>query len=592
MKKFHPYIITALFFLGGLTLATAQKKDENIGTEVVNVVKPYTPTISDAFKVKETPTLDDEETAKKENIKYDIFSFPVASTFTPSKGRAAGVDKTAQERLFKNYFTSGFGNYMTALAELYVTEEVGESDYVAGMVKHLSSNGGIKDVRTDDKFLTSSIDLTYGSKQREYAWTADAGFEYKRNFWYGLPDDYGLVVLTEDQQHFVENRLDEWQTYYNGYVGGRLTFNESMFTGVELKYNRFWDANDSSENRLLLKPSVQFDIDENPVKIEFIADYNGGQLGNEFLSTSAMKYAFANFGVHPSFSMTSDDWAFDIGASVFYSADMEHSDNRLLFYPNATASLKVVGDLMVFYLGADGSLQQNTFRDLTTVNPFMSPSLMGTNFSTHEGLKPTDRQLDGFAGLKGKLSNYISYNIRGSLTAERNKALFRHNSYDETILDQEAYAYGNSFGIVYDNVRTLTFFGELKADFNKNISFGINGAFHKYTTKYEQEAWNMPEIEFGANLDVNITPKWYAGANLFFVGERKDFEEKLNALPGRTVTLNSYFDANMHVGYKFSERLSLWIRGNNLANQAYEKWLGYPVQSIQGMIGASYKFDF
>ena len=47
----------------------AQKKQENIGTEVVNVVKPYTPTISDAFKVKETPSLDDEETSKKEIIK-------------------------------------------------------------------------------------------------------------------------------------------------------------------------------------------------------------------------------------------------------------------------------------------------------------------------------------------------------------------------------------------------------------------------------------------------------------------------------------------------------------------------------------------
>ncbi|MFN8325804.1 MAG: hypothetical protein U0T80_08635 [Flavobacteriaceae bacterium] len=31
---------------------SAQKKDDNIGTEVVNVVKPYSPTISDAFKVK------------------------------------------------------------------------------------------------------------------------------------------------------------------------------------------------------------------------------------------------------------------------------------------------------------------------------------------------------------------------------------------------------------------------------------------------------------------------------------------------------------------------------------------------------------
>ena len=46
----------------------AQKKDENIGTEVVNVVKLYTPTISDAFKVKEVPSLDDNETNKKETI--------------------------------------------------------------------------------------------------------------------------------------------------------------------------------------------------------------------------------------------------------------------------------------------------------------------------------------------------------------------------------------------------------------------------------------------------------------------------------------------------------------------------------------------
>ena len=44
----------------------SQKKDENIGTEVVNVVKPYTPTISDAFKVKETPALEDEDNTKKE----------------------------------------------------------------------------------------------------------------------------------------------------------------------------------------------------------------------------------------------------------------------------------------------------------------------------------------------------------------------------------------------------------------------------------------------------------------------------------------------------------------------------------------------
>ena len=47
-NKFQYILLTALFTTIQIS---AQKKDENIGTEVVNVVKPYTPTISDAFKV-------------------------------------------------------------------------------------------------------------------------------------------------------------------------------------------------------------------------------------------------------------------------------------------------------------------------------------------------------------------------------------------------------------------------------------------------------------------------------------------------------------------------------------------------------------
>ena len=133
-------LIVALFIT---QISFSQKKDENIGTEVVNVVKPYTPTISDAFKVKETPTLDDEDTSKKETIQYNIFSFPVASTFTPSKGRAASVDKSAEEKIFSNYLTLGAGNYGTANAELFVTENISNTDYFGGMLRHLEQ-GNVK----------------------------------------------------------------------------------------------------------------------------------------------------------------------------------------------------------------------------------------------------------------------------------------------------------------------------------------------------------------------------------------------------------------------------------------------------------------
>jgi outer membrane receptor protein involved in Fe transport len=109
------------------------------------------------------------------------------------------------------------------------------------------------------------------------------------------------------------------------------------------------------------------------------------------------------------------------------------------------------------------------------------------------------------------------------------------------------------------------------------------------------EAWNLPGIKVGANLDVNITPKWYAGTNLFFVGERKDQFIRSSLLidyPIQDVTLDSYFDLNAHVGFKYSERLTFFLKGNNLANQDYQRWLNYPVQGLQVLGGASYKFDF
>ena len=164
-----------LFLLCQLTFS--QKKDENIGTEVVNVVKPYTPTISDAFKIKETPTLDDAETAKKENIQYNIFSFPVASTFTPTKGKAAGVDKLPAEQIFKNYATLGFGNFATVNAELFVTENLSDTEYIGAAFRHLSSQGGIKNLELPDKFYNTSLDISYGNNLKEMSWNLDAGYQ-------------------------------------------------------------------------------------------------------------------------------------------------------------------------------------------------------------------------------------------------------------------------------------------------------------------------------------------------------------------------------------------------------------------------------
>ena len=553
----------------------AQKK-EQIGTETVNVVKPYTPKISDAFKVKEIPELNEEANAKKETIKYTIFSFPVASTFTPSKGKAEGVEKEKPTQLFKNYATFGVGNYGTFIGELFVNHDLNNTDYVGGMFRHHSSEGGIKNVALENRFFDTSLDLMYGSNQKDVSYNVDLGYQNQIYNWYGLPANFDSTLI---------NGINPQQTYGTISLGGNVTLNESILNKASLKYNHFSDASGSSENRFYAKPTVEFDVMDSAVKTNIIVDYVGGSFKNNYLNTNTtrVKYGFTNFGIVPSFVMQQDDWTLNIGAGLFYSLDNVNSNNKFLVYPKINASYKVVGDLMIFYAGAEGNLEQNSYMNFVNDNPFLSPTL---------NIAPTDKQYDIFAGLKGKLANNVSYNLRASYVNERNKALFRSNDYNENPGNND-YAYGNSFQVVNDDMKTVSLYGELKGDFSKAVSFGIYGTFSSYTNDFQQEAWNLPTIKINSNLDFNITKKWFAGANVFYVGERKDFQINTDfAANAAPVTLKSYFDVNANVGYKYSDRLTAFARANNITNNAYQKWLNYPVQGFQLVLGANYKFDF
>lgn len=573
-----------LVLLLAFQLSFSQKKGENISTETVNVVKPYSPTISDAFKVKENPSLDDKGNEAKETIKYSILSVPVASTFTPSKGKAEGVEKSKRERLFNNYATLGVGNYGTLNAELFVTQDLGNNDYVAGMFRHHSSQGGIKEVELNDEFYDTALNVGYGVNNRDMSWNVDLGYQNQVYNYYGLPVEFGATLLPGERSDLVRS-ISSSHSYNTISLGGNIEFNEGIFSKISTNFKHFSDSFSSSENRFYLKPTFKVEVMDQSINTNVIIDHISGSFENNYLKTNteAVKYGFTNFGIEPSFVIHENDWTLELGAGLFYSLDSENSNNKFFVYPKVNASYKLVGDLMIFYTGANGSLNQNSYADFVTENPFLSPTL---------DMKPTSNQYTVFAGLRGKLANNVSYNVTGSYLNETNKALFKSNNYTEDILN-ENYAFGNSFGVVYDDMRTFRFYGELKADFSENVTFGINGTFNSYTNDGQLEAWNLPSMKLSSNLDVNITKQWYAGLNIFYIGERKDMQQNTDLAANPTIiSLKSYFDANAHLGYKYNERLTCFLKLNNIANQNYEKWLNYPVQGFQVLVGANYKFDF
>ena len=196
--KYQIHITFLLTLTAVFALSSQERTKDTIDTDVVNVVKPYTPTISDAFKIKETPNLNDSTIQKKKEIKYNIFSIPVASTFTPAKGKAATVTKEKPPVLFDNYASLGVGTYTTILGEVYLNHALSRNETVGGYLSHHSSGGGIDGVVLDDNFSKSKINANYSSKMRDYNWKVNGGFEFQKFNWYGLPEEFEMVESEED----------------------------------------------------------------------------------------------------------------------------------------------------------------------------------------------------------------------------------------------------------------------------------------------------------------------------------------------------------------------------------------------------------
>ena len=580
-KSFFTVTCTFLSLIGGIRA----QESEDIGTETVTVVKPYAPTVSDAFKLKSVPQLNDSIALNKKAVSYTINSVPVASTFSPAKAKAARVEKVPPPTLYNSYASVGLGNFNNAMVDFYTSREIGREEHLFDVgLSHHSSRGDIDSTPLDADFYNTDLDVSLSKKDREMDWGVSLGLNHSLYNWYGLESG----AFTDTQVAAI----DPGQNYFNAQLEGRLELKESFFKQGKLKLQRFWDGLDSGENRAVLTTAFEVPLTTETIQVKTNIDYLGGSFGNaslnETTNTTGIDYGQLILGVNPGFVVLRDELTLNLGANFVYGTDLEWSNGSFFIYPAVTASYRLKGDEVIAYGGIEGDLRQNSYHSLFQTNNFISPTLE---------LQPTDQQYEGYLGLKGQLGTNVGYNIKGSYTAENRKPLFLLKP-KNLFRGDEGYAYGNSFQVFYDDLKTLGIFGEINVNLNRNFTLGLNAEYYNYSTETDNPAWNLPEIKGSLFLDYQINAQWYAGANLFYIGERQDLQSQAvpntpaNLFPSTIVTIDGFFDANAHLGYRFNEQLSVFARLSNIANNNYERWFNFRVQGFQALAGVAYKFDF
>ena len=582
----HFCLVIVCTLLSTVALAQEEEETDPINSGTITVVRPYSPTISDAFKVKEVPALGEDIEAQRVPVQYSIFSVPVASTFTPAKGQAAKVEKAKPIKLYDNYARLGVGNYFTILAEFYSDFELSREENLGVSLNHLSSQGGIDDVNVDDDYYTTALNLNYRNVSRDASWRLDLDLGQRAYNFYGI---------YEPETVQVDDDLDVQQNYLEAGLGGELSFKDAILDKMTARLDYWQDDFDSTELRLQFAPQVNLTLFELDTKLGIGLDYLNGEI-SEGVATN---YQYLAASLPLQVSLHGDNYEVSIGARPLYLQDLENEEGKFYVYPDITASYALAGDYATAFASIGGGLDWNDKKTMTQWVPQLDPSTY---------VFPTDRVVDAVLGLRGQLSDALGYRLQAGYKIENDKPIIARNFRELPLAFDDArdpLSYGNIYTPLYTDTNTLEVTGALNVTAGRSFELELSGSLLSYDVAEDGpaagQAGHLPS--FTAQLDgrYKINDKLTVKTQVFFVGEREGLDfvtlQTFNgglqpAMDDFNVDLDSYVDLNLSADYRINDRWGAFVRGNNLLGENYERFAGTPVQGLQVLGGVSYRFDW
>lgn len=558
MKKIIFFIFFLLFF------AQMKAQDDKLGTKVIDIVKPYSASITDAKKSLAEAPKKDTISVQKKKINYTIYSAPVASTFVPDKGKASLVSLKAQEKGYDSYILGGAGNYTSFLADAYLIYPNTEKSFFELDLNHHSSHKGIKSVIYNNIFAKTSASVGYGLNGSRYQFGVSANIYHNFINWYGVRNK-NQVTSENFKQNYLAFGAKSFVKVYN-----------SFFKEADFSFENLSDDFNSSENLLSLKPSLSFLISEHWADVNFDVNFLKGSFKNDFNNIQKVDYHNLLFGINPSYALDFEEFTAKIGGGVY--GILQNEKTEFKFFPNVEFSYYMLGGNFIPYAGVIGDLKQNSFFQQIKNNPFLSPT---------QNLKPSFTQFNAFLGLKGELNSTFDYNFGINFAKIDDFLMYKANP--EIIFPQKPYQYTNSFVIVYDKVNVFGINANLNANFLEKLTSKINISYNNYSPEKEKHAWNLPSFKAELSADYNILKNWFVGTDIFFSGERKDFLE--TPLQSEMVSLPSFVDINLRTDYTFFKHWTAFVSAHNLLNKNYEKLTNYPIQGFQILVGVKYQFN-
>ena len=544
-------IFASLFWRGAGSEVNAQTETIIAEGNASTIILDHVEKINDPAKTKDT-------TLPVPAFNYNLQPKRFSTTVMLDTIRPAKIGSEPLPKLYRTYARLGVGNYSAFMGEFYVGSLRSKSNEWGAHVKHFSAGSGPKDNAGNfSGFSQQNIDV-YGKHffKREIL---SGDFNYDRDvvYNYGSAADSNSFNKASSRQNF---------NYYaaNADLLSHFSDSASINHHVNMRYYHLNDRYKTNEDNILLGVNAGRFIRTERIDADLGIDYNHNSGEHDTVNNTIVKF-------QPMFSSNGKKFNAAIGINLSVDAGNQTS---AYFYPQASFSYDIINHIIVPYIKLGGYLERNSFRSLTSINPFL---LSASSFS----MLNTQHKYELTAGLRGSLSAEIIYDVHFSRVQLVNAPFFLNTTWQEDL-------FRNKFSVVYDNADVTNVHGQIGWQHFEKIHVVATGDWYQYKMTNELHPWHTPTLRMSLLGEYNLQDKIIAHAEVYYLNGQ--YAKIQDGDSFSIVNMKGLVDVNIGFEYRYTKFLSAFLNFNNLAGQRYERWYAYPTQKFNLMGGLTYTF--
>ena len=573
--------LVLFLFLLSISISYTQKKENSIDTESIVIVKSFTPSLSDAFKIKSNPFISDSISNSKFELVYNLKKIPVISTFEPNKATPLKLKQKILYNPFNTFFSGAFGNKnqlffnISSLVEIDRSQRFGLNFYKDGFGNDIDNTI----LRSNQNY--NEIGFNHNLRNNQYNVNTQFKFSKSLNNYFGLNENVW-------DQSFL-NSIDPQIRRNNFKVRSDWNWYDYFFNDFVLQANLSTDNFGSIEKQIGLSTNFGSELARSNIKGKIKIQGLNTRFVSSYFEKIQEEYSQSLGSLSVFWQNTNKDLRIKIGAGVTYFLGIDQISNNLIYYPEIEIFYQKEENKIISYLNALGGAKLNSYSSLTDVNPYIAPTAL---------LVPTFNKYNIQLGIRSRLASVLNFDFGLIFDEVENYNFYQRLPFDNEN-ELESYRLSNAFESKYLDLSFYGFNASIIINMIKDNFIRFEASYRFFDTQQEEILWNIPSLQ--ANWESQI--KWNDHLAFSFKGSmwgdrsaavRPIFldQELSSDLLINEEILPIFIRSSAHITYKLTKQFDLFFKGRFNSKGIHGRWSYYPEPPFLILGGITYKFDF